>query len=502
MIFLYLCETCSAQSCTNPLPGCTSTITTSSSTVLTITSGEVVCITNGYTGDININNGGTLILSGNGLLYNSLKINNGGNVILSNITMNSSELLINGGTLNVRNDATLANIKTGSNGVINNCGTITTNNFNVNITLNNYTDNTTIPIKLDGGATINNYGNNVTYNVTGNPNNPFNFVNTNKTVTIVTPTTSLNSCGTSLGNSTNIVNGGILNFPNSVCMKGGAITNNNTINFNHQLYMDGGTFTNNSTSFMNHLYKNNGILNIGDGSQTSINTIGAFNNGGFNMGVTGCSYLTLNVPPSNMFNASLLNSGSNVSPNGINYCGGTPLNSAASGNTISAVTFNPGGGYRITLTNGTNAPGTGGEVAIKGITGGNLNGYWKVVKISNYVYDLVGSVYSAPTSIAGNYIYTNNIRFGTGNHVGVDNCGGKNPCVVLGHSDPIIIETNYAEDCTKKIIVYDILGRVVYRNDNITCEEIKNIEYPIEGLYIIVYYNDTNIESEKVFYLK
>jgi putative hemolysin len=482
IIFLLLPIAIIAQPCNNHLPACTNTISTSSSTTLTINSGEVYCITNGYTGDININNGGTLILSGNGTL---------------------SELNINGGTLNIRNDATLSNIKSGSTGTINNCGTINTNNFNKNITINNYTNNATLNVVLDDAVRVNNFATNLLVNVAGNPNSAFNFTNTG-TATINTPSSSLNTCGTSLGNSTNITNSGVLNFPNSVCIKGGTITNTNTINFNSQLYMDGGTFTNNGKSFISNLYKNNGTLNIGIASETVINTIGAFNNGGFNMIGSGCSYLYLNVPPSNMFNTNLLNSGSNVSPNGIQYCGNVPLNSAASGNIISSVTSNGSGGYRITLPNGTNAPNNGGEVAIKGVTGGNLNGYWRVVKISDWEYDLVGSVYTPVTSLSGNIIYTNNIRFGTGVNVGVDNCAGKNPCVVLGGvmRDSIYIEDEYGEECNKNIVVYDILGRIVYKNENIKCEDIYKIEYPIEGMYFIVCYNGYNIESEKVYYLK
>lgn len=364
-------------------------------TNITIASGTSTCLvgTGSYTGNISLN-GGTLSV-GVGIDYNP-------------------------GSQNF----------SGTN-VINNCGTLS-KTFNANnLTINNYANNVSVSYVIDNGVKFNNYATGVTLNVNnGNPNNPVNITNSvNSSITVITNTNNTN-CSSSLGSSTNITNDGTMTFPNSLCVKGGLITNNKNLTFSNQFAMDGGTLEskNGSNTSINILRKNNGNINVYNGSILSLANIINYDGPSIKMMDPGCSYVTLATPPSSSFNSNLTDNGTNVWPNGINYCGGVPRNSASSGNTISSV-VNSFGTYRITLTNGTNAPNNGDYVYITGVVGGTLNGYWKVNKISNYVYDLVSSAYSPITSLSSNFIYTNNLRFGNATYMGETGC--SNPCVPL-----------------------------------------------------------------------
>ena len=162
----------------------------------------------------------------------------------------------------------------------------------------------------------------------------------------------------------------------------------------------------------------------------------------------GCSYVTLATPPSVSFNTNFTANGSNTAPNGINYCGGVPKNSAAATNTIASVANNGSGAYRITFASSSNTPLNNAYIAISGVTGGNLNGYWQVTKISATVFDLVAAPYSAVTSLTGNSVDVNNLYFGTGTYVGYSGC--TNPCIPL----PIkLVSFNaYKEDSDVKIV--------------------------------------------------
>jgi hypothetical protein len=414
-------------------PTCTQTAV--SGTNYTVAAGTVLCITSNYSSGTLTLTGGTVFIQSGGTL------SSGANVSFTT------------GIIQVASGGTLSkDMAPSTSGIINNCGTITGNpSYNSNMTFNNYSTST---LTFDyGKSTVNNYASNdsITYlaidnginfnninstNVilvvnNGNPNSAVNITNSNgSSVTVITNPGNSN-CSQSLGNSTNITNNGTMIFPNSLCIKGGAINNSGNITFSNQLAMNGGTVATLSggTTSINVLNKNAGNLNVYDGSTMPITTIQNFSSPSVTMMNTGCSYITLATPPSVSFNTNFINNGTNAAPAGINYCGGVPKNSAAATNTIASVTNNGSGLYEITFASSSNTPSNNGYIDITGVTGGSLNGYWQVTKISSTVYDLIGSTYSTISSLVGNVVYVNNLYFGNGNYLGPSGCA--NPCIAL-----------------------------------------------------------------------
>jgi hypothetical protein len=398
----------------------------------------IITLPSQSTSNLTIPTGTSMCLVGIGTYNGNITLNGGNLYIGTNVIYNPSSQNMN------------------NTNVINNCGTLNKTFNNSNLTINNYNNNTTISYVIDNGVNFNNYGNNVTLNVNnGNPNNPVTITNSiNNTLTVNTNISNSN-CGSSLGTTTNITNNGRITFPNSVCIKGGLISNNSNMTFSNQLAMDGGTLESKfgSNTSVNILRKNNGNINVYNNSIFNINSIINYDGPSIKMMDIGCSYVTLNTPPSSSFNGNLIDNGINILPNGISYCGGVPRNSASSGNTISSVT-NAGGLYRIALTNGNNAPNSGDYVYITGIIGGRINGYWKVIKISNYIYDLVDGPYYPITNLTSNFIYTNNLKFGNGSYLGESGC--TNPCLPL----PIVftyIDINQIDNSNQYKISWDFI---------------------------------------------
>lgn len=368
-----------------------------SSTAITLASGSNYCLqgTGSYTGNLNLN-GGTLYI-GSGVTYNP------GNQ--------------NGSTAST----------------INNCGTISRQQYPGNITINNYSNNTVLNLSQEqSGFTLNNYATGVTLVVVGNPNNGFT-VN-NKAGASITSLSFTQTSSTT--NSAAVINNiGTVSL-NGTIQWGGTINNGDgtkagTLNYtgSSTLWFQGtGKINNNANSVVSlDQIKFDGSgnkINMYDHSNLFFNNIGQNNVTGAINQVTGCSFVQVPNTGSSASNNVLFAQASGT----INYCGPVPYNSAATTKVVSTVANNGSGAYRISFADGSSAPNTNGYIAIYGAVGGNLNGYWQVTKISNWVYDLIGSTYSA-TDITSATAKVNNLTFGNASYVGQSSC--SNPCVPL-----------------------------------------------------------------------
>jgi hypothetical protein len=378
-------------------PGGSTVITVPSSASITLASGSNYCLqgSGSYTGTLNLN-GGTLFI-GSGVTYNP------------------------------------ANQNGSTASTINNCGTISRQIYPGNIIINNYSNNTTLNLSQEqNGFTLNNYATGLTLAVMGNPNNGFTI--NNKTDATITSLSFEKTASTT--NSASIINNvGTIALAGTI-QWGGTINNGDgtkagTLNYTGSStlwFQSAGKINNNANSVVSlDVIKFDGSgnkINMYDHSNLFFNNIGQNNVTGAINQVTGCSYVQVPNTGSSASNNSLFAQTSGT----INYCGPVPYNSAAASKVISAVANNGSGAYRITFPDGTNAPSTGGYIAIYGAVGGTLNGYWQVTKISNWVYDLIGSTYST-TDITSATAKVNNLTFGSASYLGQTGC--TNPCIPL-----------------------------------------------------------------------
>lgn len=372
-------------------------ITTPSSVGITLASGSNYCLqgSGSYTGDLNLN-GGSLYI-GNGVTYNPTN----------------------------QNGTTASKI--------NNCGTIARQQYPGNITINNYSNNTTLNLSQEqNGFILNNHATGLTLVVVGNPNNGFTI--NNKLAATITSLSFENTGSTT--NAASVINnigtialsgviqwGGIIN--NGDGTKAGALnyTGSSTLWFNVA-----GKINNNTTSVVSlDQLKFDGSghkIDMYDRSKLFFNNIGQNNVTGAVNQVIGCSYVQIPNTGSSASNSILFTQTAGT----INYCGPVPYNSAATSKIINTVANNGSGAYRISFADGVSAPNTGNYIGIYGAVGGTLNGYWQVTKISNWVYDLVGSTYSV-TNISSATAKVDNLTFGTASYLGESGC--TNPCTPL-----------------------------------------------------------------------
>lgn len=327
-----------AQCPSDPTASCTSTISTTSAANVTVSAGQVVCVTGGIqagtftvqsggillvsggtvTPQVAVQNGGSLVISG-GILTGSASLPAGATMFIKNTPTLGGTLAMSGGTLNVLNGGTLAkDISAAAASTINNCGTLSgTRNFNANITvnnysasnitlstggntLNNYADNVTIAYNnVNTANTFNNYGTGVNFSITGAWNSGMTFNNTVGASLNVTSVPSgampsatvFNNAGTvsygpvlnTTGATFNNAATGTFNFASSASANKPNITNNGTMNVSGTFYLAGNTTTNNGTmTFSNELRLDGGTLNMGPKSVTTANTLYK-NNGTINM---------------------------------------------------------------------------------------------------------------------------------------------------------------------------------------------------------------------------
>ena len=339
LIYMLLSGMMAAAQCpSDPTASCTSTISASSVTNVTVAAGQVVCVTGGiHTGTFTVQNGGILLVSG-GTIGPQVAVQNGGNLVVSggiltgsaslpagasmfiknNPTLNGT-LAMSGGTLNVLSGGTLAkDISATAASTINNCGTLSgTRNFNTNITLNNYSastitlstggntlnnyaDNVTIAYNnVNTTNTFNNYGTGVNFSITGAWNSGMTFNNAAGAALTVTSVpggampsaTVFNNAGTLTYSPVLNTNGatfnnaatGTFNLSSSASANRPNITNDGTMNVSGTFYLAGNTTTNNGTmTFSDELRLDGGTLNLGANSTTTTKTLYK-NNGSINM---------------------------------------------------------------------------------------------------------------------------------------------------------------------------------------------------------------------------
>ncbi|ABG59402.1 T9SS type A sorting domain-containing protein [Cytophaga hutchinsonii] len=339
LIYMLLSGMMAAAQCpSDPTASCTSTISASSVTNVTVAAGQVVCVTGGiHTGTFNVQNGGILLVSG-GTIGPQVAVQNGGNLVVSGGILTGSAslpagasmfiknnpalngtLAMSGGTLNVLSGGTLAkDISATAASTINNCGTLSgTRNFNTNITLNNYSastitlstggntlnnyaDNVTIAYNnVNTTNTFNNYGTGVNFSITGAWNSGMTFNNAAGAALTVTSVpggampsaTVFNNAGTLTYSPVLNTNGatfnnaatGTFNLSSSASANRPNITNDGTMNVSGTFYLAGNTTTNNGTmTFSDELRLDGGTLNLGANSTTTTKTLYK-NNGSINM---------------------------------------------------------------------------------------------------------------------------------------------------------------------------------------------------------------------------
>lgn len=483
---------------------------------VTVNNGGIIIVSGGTVNNqIGVQNGGNLVVSG-GTLNNSASLPAGAKMFIKNNPTLNNTLSVSGGTINVLSGATFSKDVTASAAsTINNCGTISgSRNFNSNVTLNNYSTST-LTLKYGGnvvnnyanndtisfgtvdvaGGILNNYGTGLNFSITGSWNNGVTFNNSasaGMTVTSVpggampsstvfnnagtltyspvlnttgatfnnTATGTLNFTSSASANSPKITNDGTMNVSGTFYLAGNTTTNNGTMTFSSELRMDGGTLnmSPHSTTTTNTLYKNNGTMNMDNQSVLNIvQNITTWNGTPINL-ISGCAAIFGSTTPSTTnINVPLLN---NIN---LNFCGSAPMQTGGTINTITSVSNNGSGAYRITMASG---PATNQFIEIAGVTGvSNLNGYWQVIRINATTFDLVGSSYTAGAVFGSSQVQVDQskLKLGTSTYLGYSGC--SNPCIPL----PVKLISFTATKMNGSVLV-----------SWQTAEEINNKSYTIE----------------------
>ena len=449
------------------VPICTQTAV--SGTSYTVSAGTVLCINSNYNSGTLTINGGIVIVQSGGTLNGGatvsmttgvLNIASGGTLTKDILPSTSATLNVCGTisgtrqindkstlnyygtanyTMDLRNGAIINNYSTTANvafvnmdnvntKTFNNYGTVpslTMSQFNQPITINNIGGSLTVTSSptVKGGTAINNSGGG-TFNWTPN-------------MIADLGTTITNSAGSTMNFSTGgtankpaITNNGTMNFSGTYYLAGGVSNNNGTMNFASELRLDGGTLNinSNATVSVNSLYKNSGTLNMDDHSLLNIATnITTWNGTPINL-ISGCaSVMGSSTASSTAINNPFL---SNVN---LNFCGAAPMNGGGCLTTLTSVSNNGSGAYRIT---GNFSCGSGLNnlqyIHIIGVTGvSNLNGYWQVTKINASTFDLIGSSYLGGAVFTSSSVQfdQSKLMLGPSTYLGYSGC--TNPCVPL-----------------------------------------------------------------------
>ena len=213
--------------------GCTSTISTNTAAI-TISNGQVVCLTYSGTFTQTINfNGGTLCISPATTVSSSISMGSG--TTLNVYGKVSGSVTQNGGAITTYNGGTFAPSSFAINGgsLTNNIGgvaTISSVNFPSGYVLNNYGAITLTSITLNSGSTVNLSGTSQTIN---------GGVNNNGTFTLTGPATIHGAYSQNSGATTNFSGG--INIT-------GSVSNNGTINVSDAVSITGSYSSNSGAS--------------------------------------------------------------------------------------------------------------------------------------------------------------------------------------------------------------------------------------------------------------